>query len=231
MTAAYRDRLPGPLLVAARLARLLGSGSVDDLNPVTTLGSMQVSLAYAHTLAEYESLEDGELRDLLYTRAAGLRAGTARLLGYEAAYDRPAYRFADYNAGLYASRNAAFQEQLAALTGQTLALDGDLLAYDEHGKPKGGETDTLKAMLTFGRTHGFWDSTVRRAARDEKSADFEGTSLWKSVREAWRQANGREPPYARIPRVTLTSPKLAGPRSTEWFARAVTARYQKCLGR
>ena len=83
---------------------------IDDLNPVTTAGPMQVQVSFARGMS---GLSDAETRELLYTRFGGVRFGTARLLGYAAAYDDVLYRFADYNAGMYSSRNAAFQEQLA----------------------------------------------------------------------------------------------------------------------
>jgi hypothetical protein len=231
MAAAYRDKFPGSTLVASGLSRLLGRGSLDDMNPVTTIGSMQVKVAYARTLGELEDLDDATVRDVLYTRAGGLRAGVARLLGYQADYDDIIYRFADYNAGPYASRNAAFQQQLADLTGLKLALDGDLLAYDPDGDPSGDDSKSLQALLIIGRRHDRWDWTIRRAAGEEKSRDFEGTSAWDDVRGDWQQKFKKEPQYARMPVVTLASAKLAKGRTTEWFADNVKKRYHACRAR
>ena len=87
------------------------------------------------------------MREFLYTRAGGVRFGTARLLDYEVTYDRMLYRFADFNAGYYASRNAAFQEQLARLSGRKLALDGDLLFYDDEGQALDRPSATLGAAV------------------------------------------------------------------------------------
>ena len=64
---------------------------VDAINPVSTLGSMQVSIAY--TIAEVEKAKDSrlgmaaiwKLRDELYTREGGVNYGTRMLLGYRAA--------------------------------------------------------------------------------------------------------------------------------------------------
>ena len=75
-----------------------------------------------------------KLRDELYTRDGGVNYGTRMLLGYRADYPSRLFVFADYNAGRYASRNAAFQHMVATLSGADLALDGDLMLY-EGGKP------------------------------------------------------------------------------------------------
>ncbi|HLL51917.1 MAG TPA: DUF1615 family protein [Myxococcaceae bacterium] len=227
----YESRFPATFAVANALGALLKGRRLEDLNPVTTAGSMQVKVSYAQEVGDREGLSDREVRELLYTRGGGVRFGTARLIGYDASYDDILYRFADYNAGVYASRNAAFQAQLAEVTGTRLALDGDLLAYAEDGKPKDVETNSLRALLAFGKQHGLSASAVRRDAEQEKTRAFEETDLWKLVREAWTDKMGKVPPYARVPEVALSSPKLSRPRTTAWYADNVTRRYQACRAR
>src|SRR4030095_7069799 len=90
----------------------LGRTFFADRNPVRTGGPMQVSVAFAtaHAKAKrypYPVVES--IRDELSTRRGGTSFGIARLRDYPASYDRYVYRFADFNAGHYASRNAAFQ--------------------------------------------------------------------------------------------------------------------------
>lgn len=216
------DRLFRETISAKLPAAVTSVTGIDDLNPVTTAGAMQVKVAFAR---EMSGLSDAETRELLYTRFGGVRFGTARLLGYAAEYDDVAYRFADYNAGMYSSRNAAFQEQLALLVGTKLALDGDLLDY------RGVESQTLRAALTFGGLYDVSERRVRRDLEKEKSVDFEDTELWHAVRDAWQQRTGTAAPYARVPQVTLTSPKMSGSRTTAWFAESVKRRYGACRRR
>jgi hypothetical protein len=209
--------------IAAKLPPIVSSVTgIDDLNPVTTAGAMQVQVAFARQMS---GLSDAETRELLYTRFGGVRFGTARLLGYAAEYDDVVYRFADYNAGTYSSRNAAFQEQLGWLVGTKLALDGDLLDY------RGHDSQTLRAALTFGGLYDVSERRVRHDLEKEKSIDFEDTDLWHAVRDAWQQRTGTAAPYARVPEVTLSSPKLSRTRTTAWFAKSVKRRYAACRQR
>lgn len=231
IAAAYRAQAPGTFAVASALSLLLGKGSFDELNPVTTAGSMQVKVSFARGLGHDEGLDDDAVRELLYTRGGGVRFGTARLIGYPAGYSDVRHRFADYNAGVYASRNAAFQAMVADLTGSSLVLDGDLLAWDAHGNAKSVETNTLVALRAFGTAHDVSSWTIDRDARKEKTAAFEDTATWRAVRAAWQHKHGTPPPYARVPEVALSSPKLKQPRTTAWFANSVSTRYHACRAR
>jgi hypothetical protein len=231
ISATYKESLPGTYAIASAISLILGKGSLQNLNPVTTAGSMQVKISYARELDEFKSMSDEQLREYLYTRMGGIRVGTSRLIDYPASYDDLIYRFADFNVGMYASRNAAFQALLRDLTARDLALDGDLLAYDEDGEAKAIETQTLKALLAFGEKYDLSAWTIRRDVKKEKSEEFESTESWEKVRETWEAKKGRKPPYARVPEVELASPKLIRNRSTSWFANRVKQRYLSCRAR
>ncbi|HEY4220174.1 MAG TPA: DUF1615 family protein [Myxococcota bacterium] len=218
VTKAVVAKMPG-------VVALLSGGAIEDLNPVTTSGSMQVKVSFARSLEKNASDED--VRELLYTRAGGVRFGTARLIGYQAAYDDIRYRFADFNAGAYSSRNAAFQMMLGDLVGAQLVQDGDVLAYDKSGDVA-EDSNTLKALLAFGAVHDLSSFRVHRDAKTEKTEAFEDTDSYKAVAAAWSEKMGTPAPYAKIPDVSLSSPKLSKPRTTAWYAASVKRRYDTC---
>lgn len=143
------------------------------------------------------------------------------------------YRFADFNAGFYASRNAACQEQLAELAETKLALDGDLLSYDTLGAVKSDGTRSMAALDAFAQSlaPSLTTAQLERDARLEKVAQFEKTKTWTALKLTWARKNAKTPPYARPPEVTLHSPKLSRDLTTAWFASAVDKRYQGCRAR
>ncbi len=223
----FKDYATTGLLNSAPVA-----AKVDAANPVTTLGSMQVSIGYA--IGEVETIKDRRLklseiwtlRDELYMRAGGVAYGTRMLLKYYAGYDSRIYVFADYNAGRYASRNAAFQQAVAELSGSQLALDGDLLVYDK-GKPKRQASGTETAVRKI--KTGLPDAQIRSDLLLEKTLKFRETETYKRVAVQFRKAKGREMPKAAIPQITLESPKIKHQMTTEKFARSVMRRYERCL--
>lgn len=209
----------------------LGRTFLADRNPVRTGGPMQVSIAYAEQHAKqrpYPYPVARSLRDEVFTRRGGLYFGIAHLLDYPVDYDAPLYRFADFNAGHYASRNAAFQNALTVLTGVPLVLDGDLLRIGaDLDHP--GETEAAARVLAkrLGMSHGRIRGDLQRG--DE--AGFDQTRLYRQVFERAEKAEGRPLPRAVLPQIRLESPKISRALTTEWFARRVEERHQRCLRR
>ncbi len=206
----------------------LGRRLFGRANPVRTGGPMQVSIEFAERHAQRHGYpyDDGEsIRHHVFTRRGGMYFGIAHLLGYPNSYERHLYRYADFNAGWYASRNAAFQAAVSAASGVQLALDGDLLRGD--GKPSATEAAvrSLREQLDLG------DGAIHRALALGDSVDFERTDLYERVFALAERLEGRPLPRATVPRITLESPKITRKLTTEWFATRVQQRYQRCVNK
>lgn len=212
----------------------LGKRLFAGYNPVHTGGPMQVSIAFAEAHVRTRPYPFGtpaSIRDEVFTRRGGLYFGTAHLLGYEAPYGREMiYRFADFNAGHLASRNAAFQQAVAVASGQPIDLDGDLLLPGSTETSPPGQTEgalrSLSAALNLGA------SEIRRELlRNADATALERSALYMRVYALAEQRGGKRLPRAIVPRIALKSPKITRPLTTEWFARRVDERYQRCLRR
>ncbi|MEO6363046.1 MAG: DUF1615 domain-containing protein [Caldimonas sp.] len=209
----------------------LGQRFFSGYNPVRTGGPMQVSVEFAEAHIKtraYPYRMAGSVRDEVFSRRGGLYFGIAHLLDYPAPYHQPIHRFADFNAGQYASRNAAFQSAVSALAGVALDLDGDLVVPGgDAARPGSTEAAvrSLRPRLVMS------DSDVRRALEQEGRPSFEQTRLWSRVFELADAAARRPVPRAVLPRIRLHSPKITRSLTTEWFARRVDERYQRCRGK
>ena len=206
----------------------LGRQLLAGWNPVQTGGPMQVSIAFAEDHADgYPYPLAGSIRREVFTRRGGLYFGIAHLLGYTTPYTRKIHRFADYNAGWYASRNAAFQNAVAIASGRTLALDGDLLLPGLLARA--GETE--RAVRALGPQLGMDDDAIRRALAKGDRLQFNDEPLFAKV-FALAEAKARRPlPREMLPGIRLESPKITRELTTAWFATRVDARYRDCLGR
>jgi hypothetical protein len=202
----------------------LGGRLFGDFNPVRTGGPMQVSVAFAvaHAKAKrYPYAVVESIRDEVFTRRGGMYFGIAHLLDYPASYPDMRFRFADFNAGHYASRNAAFQNAVSKVSRRPLALDGDLII---HGSDEPSRTEL--AIRSIRSRLDMDDRDIRHDLELGEEQEFEDTRLYKKVFALLDVA-----PRALIPDIRLQSPKIKRKLTTEWFATRVDARYKRCLAR
>jgi hypothetical protein len=223
------------------IGRLMNSGLfnslVNDRNEIDTAGSMQVSVKFALKTANERrwfpmSLSDTyAVRDQLYTRKGGMYYGVKLLLDYETGYSRKVLRFADFNAGRYASRNAAFQKVISALSKTRLDLDGDLLLYDkDEPSPKPSATETaLRKLASLNSGLRLSEKEIRLDLNRAQDTDFTQTKTFNRIRDLYRSKTGREPPFAVLPDIVLKSPKIRRRMTTQDFATRVDKRYQFCM--
>ncbi|MGL6291603.1 MAG: DUF1615 domain-containing protein [Silanimonas sp.] len=207
----------------------LGQRLFEDWNPVQTGGPMQVSIPFAEANARgYPYPVEQSIRREVFTRRGGMYFGIKHLLDYETPYVRKVHRFADYNAGHYASRNAAFQNAVAVATGRRLALDGDVLAP---GAPLDRPGETEAALRTLSNALGMDDVALRAALQGAGRLDFNDGALFQSVFEIAERRGGKTLPREMIPGIRLESPKITRELTTAWFATRVDGRYRDCLAR
>ncbi|HET7548197.1 MAG TPA: DUF1615 domain-containing protein [Usitatibacter sp.] len=207
-----------------------GRTLLESGNPVRTGGPMQVSVAFARAQAEekkYPYAVTDSLRDEVFTRRGGMYFGIAHLLDYPASYDRDIYRFADFNAGRYASRNAAFQAALGLVAHRRLALDGDLVPAGKARDGTPGETEA--AALSIAKSLDLDASDIHRDLAREGRADFESTPLYRKVFDLADRRAGKRVARAVVPSIELHTPKTTRRLTTRWFAERVAARQARCL--
>ncbi len=211
------------------IAKIPLSGRLlDDSNPVRTGGPMQVGIAFAERHARehgYPYDADASIRHEVFTRRGGLYFGIAHLLDYPNSYERHIYRFADFNAGWYASRNAAFQAAVTAASGVPLALDGDLVRGD------GQVGATEAAVVSLAPQLELDASAIRRQLRQSDGFGFEETALYQGLFALADTRAGRRLPRAVVPEIRLHSPKITRKLTTRWFADRVQTRYQNCVNK
>ena len=190
---------------------------------------MQVSIPFAEARAEgYPYAIETSIRREVFTRRGGMYFGIAHLLGYQTPYTRKVHRFADFNAGWYASRNAAFQQAVSTATGRGLALDGDLLTP---GAPLGKPGETERAVRSLSASLGMDERAIRRQLEQGGNLGFNDTVLFRRVFELAERRAGKPLPREIIPGIKLESPKITRDLDTAWFATRVNDRYRRCMAK
>ena len=208
----------------------MGQRLFARFNPVRTGGPMQVRIDFAQQhLRGYPYPIPGSVRSEVFSRRGGLYFGIKHLLGYPADYPRQIYRFADFNAGWHASRNAAFQQAAAIASGMKLVRDGDLLAP---GAPMEKPGATEAALRRIAPQLQMDAVAIRNALARGGSAAFADTELYRRVFAiADGKGTGKPVARARVPDIALESPKITRKLTTAWFADRVDARWKSCMAR
>lgn len=203
----------------------MGKQLFGNLNPVRTGGPMQVSIAFAEANARgYPYPVKESIRHEVFTRRGGIWFGTKHIFGYPADYPDTLYRFADFNAGWYASRNAAFQAAVSRVSGKPLALDGDLVRYDSDLPGK-----TELAVHSIASRVNMSKQAIHQSLLNGDSADFAKTDLYHRVFTLADKQAGKRQPRAALPGIQLKSPKITRNLTTAWFAKRVDDREQACV--
>ena len=213
----------------------MGAQLAGGQNPVRTGGSTQVSVAFATEQMRdrpYPWRPAGTPREEVFKRRGGLYFGAAMLLDYPVSYNRMLYRFADYNAGRYSSRNAAVQSLLSQLTGQKLDPDGDLLRYKagEPVSPRTEPSQAWRALLALQGELGINAAQIERDLKLEKLFAFEQSPTYRRLYQL-ADKRGLKPAREQLPDIDLNSPKISRKLTTAWFADRCEARYRACLAR
>jgi hypothetical protein len=207
----------------------LGKTLFADRNPIRTRGPMQVNVAFAEQFsaaAPYPYPVKQSIADEVFTRRGSLYFGIAHLLDYRAPYRIYLYRFADFNAGQYSSRNAAFQSAVSIASGVPLNLDGALLAHDADANLEGS---TELALQTLAARLNMSAGTIHDALTQGRAYSFEATPLYTRIFALAERKAGRSLPRATVPQIKLVGPKIKRKLTTDWYAHRVDERFKHCL--
>jgi len=205
----------------------LGRTLFESRNPIRTRGPMQVNVAFAERFAASHSYPypmKVSVDDELFTRRGSVYFGIAHLLAYRAPYDSYLYRFADYNAGQFSSRNAAFQEAMSIASHQAVVPDGALLPRDESGL---GNTES--AARSLGPRLELTRPEIHAALEQGRTEEFEGSPLYRRTFAFAEQISAHTLPRAVLPRIDLEGPKLTRKLTTSWYAHRVDGRFSRCV--
>ena len=130
-------------------------------NVVSTKGSMQLNFPRAKQVMKDrgDEFSDQELCDYMYTMEGGVDVGIAAIkpifvqyAAYHAHEGTLSWLFfvgMDYHYGPFTSRNMMEQVRIRDLSARPIAIDGDLLLYNDKGEPERRYSETLEAAASI----------------------------------------------------------------------------------
>jgi len=197
--------------------KVFGPGVLTSVE--VSMGPAQLkSFRVREILAEARgvNLEDVELSDAvfneIFTRDGGLKYGIEYLSGIFETYDNDFdeninFMFADYNAGIYSSRNAELQYELYRLANgvepSSNFVDGDFLIWDAPHESNSKKSETQKLVKKYFEREGYDTSGIRDDLEQEKTVEFEGTDVFIKIKDDY----GEDAKDGRIPSASIFSIK------------------------
>ena len=170
----------------------------------------------------------GSVRDEVFSRRGGLYFGIAHLLDYPAPL-RPA----DLSLRRLQRRPVRESQRRVPERGERASPASRSTSTATWSRPAATRArpgSTEAAVRSLGPRLDLSDAEIRRALEQE------GPPIARTDPRCGRassssptQAGRRPVPRAVLPRIRLQSPKITRPLTTEWFARRVDERYQRCL--
>ena len=116
---------------------------------------------------------------------------------------------------------------VASSFGSLTEVYGDLIRAGSSADDPPGQTELAARVLA--KRLDLSPGAIRRDLERGDGADFPATRLYERLFERAEQAEGRPLPRALLPQIRLDSPKISRKLTTDWFARRVDERYQRCL--
>jgi len=214
------------------------SKEIDKVaNVVRTKGSMQLNFLRARQVMTErgEGFTDQELSDYMYTVHGGVDVGVAALkpmfIQYAARYARPgdlSWLFLvgmDYHYGPFSSRNMMEQIRIRDLSGHKITLDGDLIRYDDKGRPQQRESETLQAAASA--CPSIRKAVILDAFLLEKSPHYIYTDIHAILAEAHRHKFG-ETPFAAVGNLRMGE-NAQIKHGTTWKTQYYLRKLDRCL--
>ena len=70
---------------------------------------------------------------------------------------------------------------------------------------------------------------IRSDLKKEKKASFEQTATYQEIGELFKAKYKKDPTYAIMPQVVISSAKMKQDKNTNWYATNVDRRYKACM--
>jgi hypothetical protein len=108
-----------------------------------------------------------------------------------------------------------------------------MLLYSKDGSVLGTKSSSEKALIKLFTQNNILitPNQIRTDLKLEKTQSFEQSPTYIAIIKLYEKQTGKDAPYAIMPQVVISGPKLSRDYNTNWYATRVNGRYQTCMQR